>query len=411
LEAVIPVGALPLGILWNPASNKVYTVNNYDYTVSVIDGASNQVVATVGVADEPMALCWNSVHNKVYCASIDPDWLSVIDGAGDTLIRKVRMRGQPTRMVYNPMMDKLYVVCFDDQMIRVYDGAADTLVAEILTGNGSPHTLLWHQVSNRMFCPVSDSMFVIDCVSDQVVSRLRVGEDLRACIWNPASNLVYAAGSWDVYALSAGGDSVVATIPGSGKAPWQWSVCHVPYPNKLYVGDFNLQGVVRVDCNTQSVYDTILGGQQINDLLCDSLHGKVYVVGHRGMNQDVYVFDAGSDALIKSIHAANDYEWLAWNPTNSRVYVADQAADAVFVIRDTTTGVEESPKPQAVRFKPAATVVRNLPAGALVFDAMGRRVTMPKPGVYFVVTPRPDPLPQGERGNGAVTVRKVIVQR
>jgi photosystem II stability/assembly factor-like uncharacterized protein len=46
------------------------------------------------------------------------------------------------------------------------------------------------------------------------------------------------------------------------------------------------------------------------------------------------------------------------------------------------------------------TVIRNLPAGAVAFDAMGRRVLNPKPGIYFV---RFEP--------SAVVVRKVLVMQ
>jgi len=66
-------------------------------------------------------------------------------------------------------------------------------------------------------------------------------------------------------------------------------------------------------------------------------------------------------------------------------------------------GVEESPKPQVSNRKPAATVVRGLPADAVVFDAMGRRVLSAKPGVYFV----------RDEGRGAGDVgrmRKVVVR-
>ena len=47
-------------------------------------------------------------------------------------------------------------------------------------------------------------------------------------------------------------------------------------------------------------------------------------------------------------------------------------------------GVEESPGQQVTSHKLAATVVRSLPQGAVAFDALGRRVVNPKPGVYFV---------------------------
>jgi hypothetical protein len=74
-------------------------------------------------------------------------------------------------------------------------------------------------------------------------------------------------------------------------------------------------------------------------------------------------------------------------------------------------GTAEGPQPAVPGSGPAATVLRGIPAGAVVFDAMGRRVVGAKAGVYFVVTPHPDPLPQRERASGAVSVRKVVVQR
>ena len=58
LEAVVPVGAVPTDVLWNPTSNKVYTANNQSGSVTVISGTSNQVLATVAVADYPVSLCW-----------------------------------------------------------------------------------------------------------------------------------------------------------------------------------------------------------------------------------------------------------------------------------------------------------------------------------------------------------------
>ena len=65
-------------------------------------------------------------------------------------------------------------------------------------------------------------------------------------------------------------------------------------------------------------------------------------------------------------------------------------------------GVAEQQQPRALVTRPAATVMRRLPPGATVFDAMGRRVPNPKSGVYFLTE-------DGTRC--AVHVRKVILQR
>ena len=67
------------------------------------------------------------------------------------------------------------------------------------------------------------------------------------------------------------------------------------------------------------------------------------------------------------------------------------------------SGIEESPKPQAPSHELLPTVTRQLPAGAVAFDAMGRRVVNPKSGVYFV---------RAASGKlSAVSCQKVIIQR
>ena len=66
-------------------------------------------------------------------------------------------------------------------------------------------------------------------------------------------------------------------------------------------------------------------------------------------------------------------------------------------------GVEDGQQPTASSLQPAATVLRGLPLGAVVFDAMGRRVVGTKPGVYFI---RDEGRGVGDLGR----TRKVIIQ-
>ena len=120
------------------------------------------------------------------------------------------------------------------------------------------------------------------------------------------------------------------------------------------------------------------------------------------------VIDGVTNWGIGSIGVGSGPRAFAYNPVQNRVYVANYGSSSISVLRDSMpNGVEESPKPQAPSLKPAATVVRGLPAGAVAFDAMGRRVVNPRPGVYFV---RSEPSAAG-REPSAFAVRKVILQR
>lgn len=56
-------------------------------------------------------------------------------------------------------------------------------------------------------------------------------------------------------------------------------------------------------------------------------------------------------------------------------------------------GINDGGRQPATGAPPLPTVIRSIPAGAVAFDAMGRQVINPKPGVYFVRT-TPAALPR-----------------
>ena len=53
--ATVAVGSGPYGVAVNPDANLIYVANSISGNVSVIDGASNTVVATVAVGSWPWA--------------------------------------------------------------------------------------------------------------------------------------------------------------------------------------------------------------------------------------------------------------------------------------------------------------------------------------------------------------------
>lgn len=54
------------GLVVNPRTHHVFVSNAQDNTVTVIDGATDRVVATIPVARDPFAMAVNPVTNLVY---------------------------------------------------------------------------------------------------------------------------------------------------------------------------------------------------------------------------------------------------------------------------------------------------------------------------------------------------------
>ena len=95
-------GSDPCALCYNPQDNKVYCANDDSDSVTVIDGASNQVITTVAAGSGPCALCYNPQDNKVYCANTDSDNVTVIDGASNQVIATVAAGSEPLRSVLQP---------------------------------------------------------------------------------------------------------------------------------------------------------------------------------------------------------------------------------------------------------------------------------------------------------------------
>jgi len=76
--ATVLVGANPAGVGVNPTTNRIYVANELSGTVSVIDGATNTVVATVPVGANPEGVGVHPTTNLIYVANAGSNSVSVI---------------------------------------------------------------------------------------------------------------------------------------------------------------------------------------------------------------------------------------------------------------------------------------------------------------------------------------------
>jgi hypothetical protein len=158
----------------------------------------------------------------------------------------------------------------------------------------------------------------------------------------------------------------------------------------------------RTPCGTPAVYT-----------VDDWVPAAVVWVTDRNGNPDVYARTMGffEDEYVDDNPATDinptmttlglTMHWCCWQSNRSGNW--DIWGSYIYA-----TGVEESRKPQAASYKPQPTIlsgasgVKRL-ASCVVFDATGRRVLNPKPGVYFVR--------EAQAQAQAQAVRKVIIQR
>lgn len=86
--ATITVGTGPYGAIFNPITGHVYTADIASSTASVIDTASNSILATIHLPNgyTPRELALDTKRNYIYTANVYSNTLSIIDAATNNVI-------------------------------------------------------------------------------------------------------------------------------------------------------------------------------------------------------------------------------------------------------------------------------------------------------------------------------------
>src|SRR5207245_9808040 len=95
----------------NPTTNRVYATNQADNTISVIDGGTNTVIATVPTGNAPHGITVNPVTNTIYVGNRLDNTVSVIDGSTNTVTATIPLPGVEIHsMATNTITNRIYVL-------------------------------------------------------------------------------------------------------------------------------------------------------------------------------------------------------------------------------------------------------------------------------------------------------------
>jgi YVTN family beta-propeller protein len=109
-----------------------YVTNKNDNTVSVIDIASREVIATIQVGQSPDQVAFTPDGTKAYVSNSGNDFVSVIDVATNTVIETITVGTIPLGVDVSPDGSIAYVVA--GGQITVIDVLTDTVIGTISAG-------------------------------------------------------------------------------------------------------------------------------------------------------------------------------------------------------------------------------------------------------------------------------------
>jgi YVTN family beta-propeller protein len=97
VTATIPIRGYPSDVSINPSTNLAYVTDQDNNTMYVLDGKTNKVIAHLKVGEAPINVSVNPSTNMVYVAStgnlsaMTPSTISIIDGKTNSITANVRV--------------------------------------------------------------------------------------------------------------------------------------------------------------------------------------------------------------------------------------------------------------------------------------------------------------------------------
>jgi YVTN family beta-propeller protein len=316
--ATVPVGDSPVAVGVNPVSHHVYVANYYGDSVTVIDGESDTVTATISMpvgasVAIPDAVVVDALAEPAY-AYVANYWsqkLAVIDEASLATTVVVDLAGThaggPRALALDPTASPplLYVANYGDGTVSVIDLSTHTLLTDIAVSGSSPRALGIHASPTRRRIFVADryanAVDVIDGESLTITATIAVGEAPKAIAVDPDTGYAYVTNELsDSVSVIDDSDTLAATIP-VGDAP---------------------KGVA-----------------------VDAEGDRVFVVN--AGSGTVSVIDAGSLSVTATVDVGSNPYAVAYDPSSAKAFVTDYDSDTVSVIATdlgvTTVSVGDRP--------------------------------------------------------------------
>jgi YVTN family beta-propeller protein len=256
VAATIAIGGQSFGVAANPAGTRAY-VTNIGGSVHVIDTATNAVSATVTVGSAPTGIAVNPAGTRIYVVNQDSNNVSVIDASNNTVIGTISVGTFPRGIAVKPDGTRVYVSNQSSGTVSVIDASNNTVIATVTVGNG-PYGVAVNPTSARVYVANSSSasVSVIDTTSNTVVDTVPVRSLPRGIAVNPAGTRVYVAntGSNNVSVIDAATNFGDATVT-VGSAPR--GVFVNPVNSQVYIVNTSSNSVSVMDRCTEAIVGTI----------------------------------------------------------------------------------------------------------------------------------------------------------
>jgi YVTN family beta-propeller protein len=309
----------PRAIVFNPVARKVYAVDTDHGAVQIYSDATKQM-RRVRVGAEPVSIAVNTANGRAYVANAGDGTLTILDGFSDAVVATVPIGSHPYSVAVNSATGKVYVThTFGDQL-SILDGTTNT-PSDLKTGS-SDLIAINSRTGTIYLLGYGGAVKVLDGASQQFNER-PVGRHAWALTLSEVTGTVYVTRIENADLAVINPDSAnLSTLP-AGEIPCAIAVNF--QANQLYVTNYGDNSVSVIDASSGRKTATVPVGRHPKAIAFDASRNLVYVANTS--DGTVTVIDAANNGVVATLTAGKNPYALAVVPGSSRLYVANEADD------------------------------------------------------------------------------------
>lgn len=259
--ATIPVGSNPRGAAVNPGGGVAYVTNMDSNTVTAINTTDSTVAAaSIPVGIRPQCVAINAAGTLAYVANSGSSNVSVIDATNNTVLATVPVGVNPCGIAVDPSGEHVYVTSANSNAVWVIDAADNTVSAVVAVGT-FPFGLAVHPSGSNVYVAneTSNDVSVIDTATASVVATIVVDSNPTGVAIDSTGNFVYVTNidSQTVSVIDTATNTVTTTLTGGGALGGPAGIAIDPTGRFAYVANFGRNDVSVIDIATDSLVATI----------------------------------------------------------------------------------------------------------------------------------------------------------
>jgi len=240
LTIASPAGARPASRA--ACADRLYAVNSYSDSVSVIDTNANEVIATVPVGKSPAWVILTPDNKQLYVANNAGASVSVIDVTTNTVVKTIPTAAGPIGIVFTPDGTKL-VISFITGSIQIMTVATGEMTPPLTVGFDPEQIRITPDGKYVYAASTIQGIYKIDVEHATIAAMIPIKDPSGWFLPFPYNLLISPDGSRVYVANTFGGfiavidtrtDAVVKTFAAPGAVGLQLSRDHT----RLYVTNF-----------------------------------------------------------------------------------------------------------------------------------------------------------------------------